>query len=156
MQIIVKAKSPFGVLDASSEKWYNPAKKEALKDFVVGGVYDITLGDVKGKNGKVYKSIVAYKELSTEEANAETPKAEKPVTKGVADKKTEYKPKRTGETSEKVDWAAKDRSQLVGGRSHDAAVLTEVAITTATPLEDVLKLYKEALEGILKIATEVK
>lgn len=59
-------------------------------------------------------------------------------------------------TPEKVDWAAKDRSQLVGGRSHDAAELVKVSLTTAVPLPKVLALYKEALQGVLAIANEVK
>jgi hypothetical protein len=55
-----------------------------------------------------------------------------------------------------TDWAAKDRSQLVGGRSHDAAELVNTALVTGTPLEEVLKLYKEALQAILKMSEEVK
>lgn len=55
-----------------------------------------------------------------------------------------------------VDWAAKDRSQLVGGRSHDAVALVNVALITGTLLADVLKLYKEALEAVLEISNEVK
>lgn len=55
-----------------------------------------------------------------------------------------------------TDWAAKDRSQLVGGRSHDAAQLVQIALSSCTELSEVLRLYKEALQGILKIADEVK
>lgn len=60
------------------------------------------------------------------------------------------------ETMSKADWSAKDRSQLVGGRSHDAVELVNVSLVTGTSLEDVLKLYQEALEGVLKVAEEVK
>ena len=55
-----------------------------------------------------------------------------------------------------TDWVAKDRSQLVGGRSHDAVELVNVSLTTQTAMKDVLELYKEALQGVLKIADEVK
>lgn len=55
-----------------------------------------------------------------------------------------------------TDWAAKDRSQLVGGRSHDAAALVNASLVTGTPLADVVKLYREALELVLKMAEEVK
>jgi hypothetical protein len=56
----------------------------------------------------------------------------------------------------KTDWAAKDRSQLVGGRSHDAVSLVNTALVTGTPLEKVLQMYKEALDVVLAIAGEVK
>lgn len=55
-----------------------------------------------------------------------------------------------------TDWAAKDRSQLVGGRSHDAAALVNTALVTGTDLDEVLKLYKKALEEVLTMAGEVK
>lgn len=55
-----------------------------------------------------------------------------------------------------TDWAAKDRSQLVGGRSHDAASLVDTALVTGTPLQQVLDMYKLALQGVLKMAEEVK
>lgn len=58
--------------------------------------------------------------------------------------------------SKQTDWPAKDRSQLVGGRSHDAVELVNTSLVTATPLPEVLKLYREALEGVLKVAEEVK
>lgn len=59
-------------------------------------------------------------------------------------------------SAEKTDWAAKDRSQLVGGRSHDAVVLVQTSLSTCTEMSVVLELYKEALQGILKVADEVK
>ena len=59
-------------------------------------------------------------------------------------------------TGTTTDWAAKDRSQLVEGRSHDAAKLVDTALVTGTPLAKVLEMYKEALEGVLKVANEVK
>lgn len=55
-----------------------------------------------------------------------------------------------------TDWAAKDRSQLVGGRSHDAVELVKVSLANATPMNKVLEIYKEALLGVLKIADDVK
>lgn len=62
------------------------------------------------------------------------------------------------ETMSKAEWSAKDRSQLIGGLSHDAATLT-AALMTMQPAErasDVLPIYKEFLEGMLKIRDEVK
>lgn len=55
-----------------------------------------------------------------------------------------------------TDWNAKDRSQLVGGRSHDAVSLVNTALVTGTPLAAVVKLYREALEAVLAISAEVK
>lgn len=56
----------------------------------------------------------------------------------------------------KADWAAKDRNMMIGGRSHDAAVIVAAALTVGVSIEDALKQYRQALEGLLKIADEVK
>lgn len=59
----------------------------------------------------------------------------------------------------KADWAAKDRSQLIGGLSHDAAELTAAALTVWGTLQSeavVLRTYKSFLEGMLKIREELK
>ncbi len=55
-------------------------------------------------------------------------------------------------------WEAKNRSQLIGGRSHDAVELVKAWAQGRTSLTmvDLLEKYKLALEGILKIADEVK
>jgi hypothetical protein len=62
-------------------------------------------------------------------------------------------------TMSKAEWSAKDRSQLIGGLSHDAAQLT-AAFAAMFPdiatTEDALKLYKDFLVGMLKIRDEVK
>ncbi len=63
------------------------------------------------------------------------------------------------ETMSKAEWSAKDRSQLIGGLSHDAATLTAALSPvfgpdTAVPF--VLNIYKQFLEGMLKIRDEVK
>lgn len=56
----------------------------------------------------------------------------------------------------KADWNQKDRNMMIGGRSHDAAVLVAAALTVGVSVADALKQYREALEGLLKIAEEVK
>lgn len=58
--------------------------------------------------------------------------------------------------AEQSIWDKKDRAQLVGGRSHDAASLVNTALVTGTPLAEVLMLYKEALVETLKLGDEVK
>lgn len=58
-------------------------------------------------------------------------------------------------TMSKSEWQAKDRSQLIGGLSHDAAAITAAIVavdTTVTPLA----VYRSLLEGMLKIREEVK
>lgn len=58
----------------------------------------------------------------------------------------------------KSEWQAKDRSQLIGGLSHDAATMAAsiLNVQPAENVEDALKVYKELLEGMLKIRDEVK
>lgn len=54
--IMISAKSKFGVLDATTNKWLNPKDKELLNDFVVGHSYNVELSENE-KNGKVYVNI---------------------------------------------------------------------------------------------------
>lgn len=72
-------------------------------------------------------------------------------------KKSPAKPFKTKEdtTMTKQEWKDKDRSQLIGGLSHDAATLV-AALIEVTDVKDVLAKYKEVLEGLLKIRDEVK
>lgn len=61
------------------------------------------------------------------------------------------------EKMSKADWSAKDRSQLIGGLSHDAATLAAVVINiNSLDAESALSIYKVFLEGMLKIREEVK
>jgi hypothetical protein len=62
------------------------------------------------------------------------------------------------ETMSKAEWSAKDRSQLIGGLSHDAATLAAsiVPMSPYTTVEEVLAKYKFFLEGMLKIRDEVR
>lgn len=59
----------------------------------------------------------------------------------------------------KADWAAKDRNMMIGGRSHDAAVIVASLVKVGFGLDTtvkVLEVYKELLNGMLTIAGEVK
>lgn len=58
----------------------------------------------------------------------------------------------------KADWANKDRNMMIGGRSHDAAVIVAsmLAVSNFPTTEDVLKAYKQVLQGMLTIADEIK
>ena len=58
----------------------------------------------------------------------------------------------------KAEWSAKDRSQLIGGLSHDAATIVAAAMTLQpfNSTDEVLLFYKRVLEGLLRIRDEVK
>jgi hypothetical protein len=54
------------------------------------------------------------------------------------------------------DWDSKNRAQLIGGRSHDAAQLVHAAITGGLPIETALEMYKQALIEVLKLSDEIR
>lgn len=56
----------------------------------------------------------------------------------------------------KTDWAAKDRSMMIGGMSHDAAVLAAAAATANVPLESLLSDYNKALGEMLRLREAIK
>lgn len=57
----------------------------------------------------------------------------------------------------KADWAQKDRNMMIGGRSHDAAVIVAAMVNVnSLDVQGALLAYKELLEGMLTIAEEVK
>lgn len=81
----------------------------------------------------------------------------------VEDKKITTKPlvlpktPKASETMTKADWGMKDRSMLVGGLSHDAAVLAAVLVNVnSLDSKGALAVYKELLEGMLLIREQVK
>lgn len=55
-----------------------------------------------------------------------------------------------------TDWVAKDRSQLIGGLSHDAAELAAAAVAYNVPISSVVDQYKLALVALIKIREEVR
>lgn len=59
-------------------------------------------------------------------------------------------------TMTKDEWKQKDRSQLLGGLSHDAAELAAVSINVGIPIKEVLEVYREALNGLIEIRNTVK
>jgi hypothetical protein len=62
------------------------------------------------------------------------------------------------EPMSKAEWSAKDRSQLIGGLSHDAAAITAAFAPLSVDIDTpgALKLYKELLLGMLAIRDEMK
>lgn len=158
MRIIIEAKSAFGVLNAQDKKWYNPADKSTLTNVKVGQAYDVVIDDVKSDDGKVRKQITKMTLVNLEAPTNGTPEAPKVEVKAAPKSFTPFKKREFTKAADAkpVDWDKKDRSQLVGGRSHDAVVLVQVSLQSCTPMPKVLELYKEALEGILKLADEIK
>lgn len=124
--------------------WYNLKKGTTLPDNLKGKevVLKLESWEFKGKSGVNVSNI----EVVTQSKNL--------IQEFFGEEGNELKQKVSGPQA--TNWAAKDRSQLVGGRSHDAAELAKVSIQTGTPMKQVLAAYAEALEGILKLAEEVK
>jgi hypothetical protein len=57
----------------------------------------------------------------------------------------------------KADWNAKDRNMMIGGRSHDAAVIVAAMVNVRSlDVTTALDIYAALLDGMLKIAEEVK
>lgn len=125
--------------------WFNYAKGSGVnKDmFKIGQEYTVEI--VKNGNYSNIQSVEGVKAVPT----AEAPKAS-------FVKKPFFKKKDDSDKMTKEDWAAKDRSQMVGGRSHDAVELVKAAVNSGKDIEEVLSLYREALTGLLKLADEVK
>ncbi len=149
--INISAKSKFGVLDATTNKWFNPKEKDMLSEFNVGQSYNVELSESQGKDGKTYVNI-------TKVVGARGPVADAPVTVPVVVAKPAFK-KQWGAKKADVpitDWAAKDRSQLVGGLCHDAAALAAAVISTGTTVEAALEKYKALLDGVLRLREGVK
>jgi hypothetical protein len=69
--------------------------------------------------------------------------------------KSEAKP--ASETMTKADWNVKDRNMMIGGRSHDAAVIVAAMVNTQIyTVPELLDVYKEVLTGMLEIAAVIK
>ncbi len=60
------------------------------------------------------------------------------------------------EVMSKADWNAKDRSMMVGGLSHDAAVLVAASATANVSIQEILSSYEVALKRLVEIRENVK
>lgn len=158
-KITVKSLSKHGFFVDGAEKGYYWSKniKDSEKGKVVpGGTYDmdVYIADSGAKYVNSVKSdaVAALKPL--------TPKPEKTVSKVIT---VDLAPTATAQqvanaTMSKAEWSAKDRSQLIGGLSHDAAALvaSALAVGVDVDVEKVLSAYKSVLVGLIKIRDEVK
>ena len=148
MKLKVKSLGKFGFFTEDSTRGYNYSKNfsEADKAKVVPGVEF---------EGEVYTAESGAQYLN-KIVNTVSLSVEQPKSKAVEKKET--RPEAKSDTMTKAEWSAKDRSQLIGGLSHDAATLTAAAMSLQpyNNTEEVLKEYKLILEGLLKIREEVK
>lgn len=139
------------------------------------GRYGPQLKDVAGKFysfGKSYKGDVAFSagtKLSVDlytspKGNAyinslETVKVEEKVS-DLPKKNQSTKPEVKNDNSmSKAEWQAKDRSQMIGGLSHDAATLVAAAIHVwghFSNTQEIVEAHKQVLEGLLKNREELK
>lgn len=80
-----------------------------------------------------------------------------PIEKKSISKPPAVKAAKASEVMTKAEWSAKDRSQLIGGLSHDAAALGAVLVNVnSLDSKGALAVYKELLEGMIKIREQVK
>lgn len=71
--------------------------------------------------------------------------------------KFEKKASSTSEGMSKADWAQKDRNMMIGGRSHDAAVIVAAMVNVQSlDVKQALDTYESLLKGMLEVAEVVK
>ena len=106
----------------------------------------------------VYTTGKGGKYLNKADVLSETaPTTPKAVKKAPSKSVEAVKTPKASEAMTKADWGAKDRSQLIGGLSHDAAALAAVmANVNSLDAKGSLVVYKELLEGMLLIREQVK
>lgn len=115
-------------------------------------------------SGKRYLNKILSDVVALASAKAVPPMAVSSIPGVDAERAKKFTPKfqkKADESSDKMskgEWAAKDRSQLIGGLSHDAAAITAAFVTVSGELkgEAILQSYKFILEGMLKIREELK
>ena len=106
------------------------------------------LNKIVGQTAPSSQTESAVVSAPTEVKKVFTPKFNKPVTGGTS-----------SASMSKEEWQAKDRSQLIGGLSHDAAVIVAHAISVWGTLDNeanVLRMYKNVLEEMLRIREALK
>ena len=147
-KITVAELSKYGVKVGNEYVNFSKNLKEADKGLIVpGAALDVEL--FVSDSGKRYINTVFSSSFSAPKtAKAETPKVPP---------KTETKA--TSATMTKEEWKEKDRSQLIGGLSHDAAMLVAAMITVfgnITSTTEAIALHKDVLQGLLNTREVLK
>lgn len=97
-------------------------------------------------------TVVAPKVQTTEAPKVDTERAKRFTPKF---NKSEAKP--ASETMSKADWNAKDRNMMIGGRSHDAAVIVAAMVNVQSlDVQTALDVYEALLKGMLEVAEVIK
>jgi hypothetical protein len=155
MEVAVESLTKFGF--KANGEFINWSKKfdEASKAQVIPGS-KLSVQMYIADSGKQYVNQILKQLGSTVDPLLVAPVfAKTPTVKPLAQPLTKAP---ATETMSKAEWSAKDRSQLIGGLSHDAATLAAsiVPMSPYTTVEEVLAKYKFFLEGMLKIRDEVR
>jgi len=159
-KITVSKLTKYGFQIQGSDDFINYSKqlKESDKTKIVPGAeFDVEF--YVADSGKRYLNKIVLTSANQTEAvftasqNNEpkkvfTPKFNKPETA-------------VSSTMSKDEWKAKDRSQLIGGLSHDAATITAAAVQSGLwPSLDshatVVRMYKDLLEEMIRIREVLK
>lgn len=149
--IVVEALSKYGIKVGNEYVNFSKNLNESEKGKLVpGGTYEVEL--YVADSGKRYVNKVIATTSGTSKPAVINPVTSKSDQKPVT-------PVKVSETMTKADWGAKDRSQLIGGLSHDAAMLVAAMVPVLGQLESadaVIKMHKAVLEGLLKNRDEIK
>lgn len=144
----VDALSKFGFKSGAEYLNWSKNIKDSEKGKVVpGGTFEMEL--YVADSGKKYVNSVATSATASAAAPKPAVKVEVKAAPTAAPKAT------SSESMSKAEWSAKDRSQLIGGLSHDSAAIT-AALIAVSSVPEPLALYKELLLGMLKIRDEVR
>lgn len=153
MKVKVEELSKYGFKANGEYVNYSKQFPEAQKVSIVPGAEfegEVYVAD----SGKQYLNKV----LSQSPAQPITKAVAAPVDTERAKKFTPKFTKKDDTSMSKAEWQAKDRSQLIGGLSHDAAAVTAALLATAAEMDpqEALTIYAFVLNGMLKIRDEVK
>jgi hypothetical protein len=122
------AKFNSGALLLDNDTWLNVSKDVDINSFQKDNTYAVDIET----NDKGYKTVVKNNTTADDTPMKLTPKAEK-----------------------KTNWEARDKSMILGGIFHDAATLV-AASAVGTTVENQLKQFEIAVEGLLKIRKELE
>lgn len=149
--IKVKQLAKFSVVTESGEyiNWHKEIKDSDKGKVIPGGVYSVEVERNPESNKGYIKAVVSPTNTTIAAATAPTFVALPPV--------VDIKQLISAKPAEvKTDWATKDRSQLIGGLSHDAAELAAAAVAYNVPISSIVDQYRLALVALIKIRDEVK
>lgn len=157
-QVTVEKLGPYGPKVGDVYYGWSKNLKEKEKGTVIsGGTYDLEVFVAdSGKKyiNKVLGQLAGVTQLPVLVAPVFT---NTPVAKEA--KATHVAKPSTSEAMTKAEWSAKDRSQLIGGLSHDAAAIVAAMVAVRSDLADnekALAVYKDLLEGMLEIRDVLK